>query len=114
MADSLVPSVSTAGPSIRTFLDLALVTVAGGNEPPRRVKQWPLGDGVLLLTDRGVLVTLDSTAHQVWRLDREGLRLPAIACHVAHELNTDLLEAEHICLQTLDRLEATGCRGLGQ
>src|SRR3954465_3440352 len=110
MTDSLVPGLTTGGPSIRTFLDLAVVAIASTTDRPAEVRQWPLGDGVLLLTDRGVLLALDHSAHEVWRLDREGFRLPAIACHLARELGTDLLDAEHICLQTLERLEATGCR----
>jgi len=110
MTDSLVPGVRAGGPSIRTFLDLAVMSVASTVEEATSVREWPLGDGAILLTDRGVLVALDRTAHQVWRLDRDGYQLPAIACQVARELDTDLLEAEHVCLHTLERLDLTGCR----
>ena len=110
MADSLVPRLSSCGPSVRTFLDLAVVTVAPATEPEPSVREWALGDGAILLTERGVLVALDHTAYQVWRLDRAGYQMPAIACQLARDLNMDLLEAEHVCLQTLERFQLTGCR----
>jgi Coenzyme PQQ synthesis protein D (PqqD) len=101
-------------PAVRTFLDMAAppaVATVGPAGPGAGgvIREWELGDYGVLMTDGGVLYSLDPVAYRVWRLHRGGQPLTELASAVAADCDLEQERALAVTATLLDRLRGTFC-----